>query len=225
MRGGDVNTTSGHAYRQVRPAAWLLVIAVVIGISAKGFAQSSATQAEPCVAAATVSSAPHTGGAAVPPVETARATDPVGPFPLSALLPFPWASIDGIWTMKLPDGTSLYFSFEVQSDCNGRKILKVNTFDRTTYRLTGDGTGLALANDTMVRAAITTPSTQYMLYIRQFKQVVGKGQSRQVTVVTVRPFNGNETDDIHMVARKVSVLTLDQYVKHQQELARSRQIR
>ena len=56
MRGGDVNTTSGHAYRRVRPAAWLLVIAVVIGISAQGVDESNSksnsntkpTQAELC---------------------------------------------------------------------------------------------------------------------------------------------------------------------------------
>lgn len=223
MRGGDVNTTSEHAFRGVHTAAWLLVIAVVFSISVNGFSQSTAAQATPCVSVSALPS--FVGSTLVPPSETARVGDPVGPFPLSALLPFPWASIDGIWTMKLPDGTSLYFSFGVQSDCNGRKILKVSTFDRTTYRLTGEGTGLALTNDMMVRAAMTTPSMQYMLYIRQYKQPVGKGQSKQVTVVTVRPFNGNESNDIHMVARKVSVLTLEQYVKRQQELAHSRQIR
>lgn len=146
-----------------------------------------------------------------------RSTDPVGPFPLSAIVPFPWASIEGIWTMMLPDGTRRYFSFEVRSSCDGRRFVQVLGFDQQTYRVTAEGVGLGQTNDTMVRAVMTSTTSQYMVFIRQFKMPAGKATGKLSTVVTVRPFNGDETDDIHMIARKASPLTLEKFVEKQRE--------
>ena len=145
-----------------------------------------------------------------------RSTDPVGPFPLSAIVPFPWATIEGIWTMTLPDGTRRYFSFEVRSACDGRRFVQVLGFDQQTYRVNAEGIGLGQTNDTMVRAVMTSATSQYMVFIRQFKMPAGK-LSKLSTVVTVRPFNGDETDDIHMIARKASPLTLEKYIEKQRE--------
>jgi hypothetical protein len=129
-----------------------------------------------------------------PPVEL-RSTDPVGPFPLSALVPFPWTTIEGIWTMKIPDGTALYFSFEVATACDGRKVVKVTGFDQKSYRVTAEGVGIGLANDTMVRAVMTSATSQYMVFIRQFKLPAPKASTRTTgrisTVVTIRPFSGD----------------------------------
>lgn len=164
-----------------------------------------------------------------PPVEL-RSTDPVGPFPLSALVPFPWTTIEGIWTMKMPDGTSLYFSFEVGTACDGRKIVKVTGFDQKSYRVTAEGVGIGLANDTMVRAVMTSATTQFMVFIRQFKLPAPKAApsaprapGKISTVVTVRPFSGDETDDVHMIARKASTLTLTEYLTKQHEDQERRQ--
>ncbi len=155
---------------------------------------------------------PFVGGM---PGTEARSTDPVGPFPLSQLVPFPWATIEGIWTMVLPDGTPRYFSFEVRSSCDGRKFIQVVGFDQKTYRITAEGIGLGIGGDTMVRAVMTSTTSQYMAYIRQFR--VGKATTKISTVVTIRPFNGDETDDIHMIARKASSLTLQKYIDKQRE--------
>ena len=154
-----------------------------------------------------------------------RSTDPVGPFPLSALVPFSWASIDGIWSMKLPDGTALYLSLQVQADCDGRRFLKVVNFDQKSFRVESEGVGLALANDTTVRAVMTSSASQHMLFIRQYKVPVGKAGSKISTVVTIRPFNGSNNEDVHMIARKASSLTLDQYIQRQRDIEAERAAR
>lgn len=147
-----------------------------------------------------------------------RSTDPVGPFPLSALIPLSWNSIDGIWSMKLPDGTQVHLSLQVQADCDGRQFLKVVNFDQKSFRVQSEGIGLSQSNDTMVRAVMTSPSSQHMIFIRQYRVRTGKATSKISTVVTIRPFNGTSVDDLHMIARKASSLTLDQYIRWQQEV-------
>ena len=154
-----------------------------------------------------------------------RSGDPVGPFPLSALVPFPWATIEGIWTAKLPDGSSLQFSFDVQADCDGRKFIRVQGFDPKSYRVTAEGVGVAIANDMMVRAVMTSATSQYMVYIRQFKVPATKAviKSTIATVVTVRPFEGDALTDVHMMARKASNLTLPKYEQQQREIEEKHQ--
>jgi hypothetical protein len=152
-----------------------------------------------------------------------RSTDPVGPFPLSALIPLSWNSIDGIWSMKLPDGTQIHLSLQVQADCDGRRFLRVVNFDQKSFRIQSEGIGLTQSNDTMVRAVMTSQSSQHMIFIRQYKVPVGKAGSKVSTVVTIRPFNGSNADDLHLIARKASSLTLDQYIRRQQELQAQRE--
>lgn len=176
--------------------------------------------------AATIGSFESTDSAGSPssvPAAEFRVSDPVGPFPLSAIVPFSWTTIEGIWTMKLPDKTPVNFSFAVQPTCDGRKIVQVTGFDEQSYRVTADGVGLVLANDTMVRAVMTSMTSQYMVFIRQFRMPppktgrpgAAKPASKIATVVTLRPFSGSEADDVHMVARKTSALKLDQYLSKQ----------
>jgi hypothetical protein len=152
-----------------------------------------------------------------------RSTDPVGPFPLSALIPLSWNSIEGIWSMKLPDGSQIHLSLQVQADCDGRRFLRVVNFDQKSFRIQSEGIGLTQSNDTMVRAVMTSQSSQHMIFIRQYKVPVGKAGSKISTVVTIRPFNGSNADDLHMIARKASSLTLDQYIRRQQELQAQRE--
>lgn len=149
-----------------------------------------------------------------------RSTDPVGPFPLSALAPFPWASIDGIWTMKLPDGTKLHFSFEAHTACDGRKFVKILGFDQKSYRVTADGFGLEQQDARTVRAVMTSATSQYLVFVRQFKIPQGKMATKTSTVVTIRPFNGDWNNDVHMTARKASSLTLPEYLQRESERQR-----
>lgn len=199
--------------------------AVVAGASfiATSALAASNAEASPCslttITAPSISSVPYIR----PPVE-ARSTDPVGPFPLSAIVPFPWSTIQGIWTMKLPNGTSLFFSFEVAADCAGRKFVQVLGFDQKTYRVLAEGLGIATTNDTIVRAAMTSASSQYMVYIRQFKLPQGRATGKVSTVVTIRPFDGDVSNDVHMIARKASPLTLNDYVQQQRALEEKRAI-
>lgn len=148
-----------------------------------------------------------------------RSTDPVGPFPLAALVPFPWSTIQGIWTARLPNRTNLHFSFEVRTDCAGHKYVQVIGFDQKTYRVMAEGVGFGMANDTMIRAAMTSSGSQYMLYVRQFKNPAGRATGKVSTVVTIRPFDSEDPkNDVHMVARKASNLTLQAYIDQRREL-------
>jgi hypothetical protein len=186
-----------------------------------GHAASSPCAMLPAVGGLTTATSPSTSY----PIE-ARSTDPVGPFPLAAravLLPFPWATIEGIWTMKLPDGTTSHVSFDVQADCSGRKFIQILGFDQKTYRVTAEGVGIGASNDTIVRAAMTGTGAQYMVFVRQFKETPAKGQVRLSTVVTIRPFDGDSTNDVHMIARKASALTLPEYIQQQRDLEEKRQ--
>lgn len=142
-----------------------------------------------------------------------RSTDPVGPFPLSALIPISSESMVGIWAMIMPDGTKFHISLEAQADCNGRRFLKVISFDNQSLRVLAEGVGVVLANDTMIRAVMATANTQYMLYIRQYDVAGGKAGDRISTVVTVRPFDSSSEEDIHMIAKKVSSESLNHYIQ------------
>ncbi len=157
------------------------------------------------------------GDPAKPADQQVASVDPVGPFPLSTPLPFPWGSITGIWTLKAPpNGTHLNLSLEVLSDCDGRKFIEVIAFDAKTFEPVGRGVGLSQADDTLVRAVISSGPSSFMLYIRQFKASAKVGGS--ATVMTVRQFTGgapgvSEGADFHVVARKLSSMTLDAYAK------------
>lgn len=208
---------------------FVLTAAAVIGgslVTTRGDVVARAEATAGCASVPVLSTTPSYATApfvgTMPGVE-ARSGDPVGPFPLSQLVPFPWASIEGIWSMTLPDGTPRYFSFEVRASCDGRKFVHVVGFDQKTYRITAEGMGLGVGNDMMVRAVMTSATSQYMAYIRQFR--TGKSSVKTTTVVTIRPFNGDETDDIHMSARKASPLTLEKYIDKQREAESRRHTR
>lgn len=225
MGEGNLFITKGHSSVSIKAIA--LVLALLSPVAARAQASACVMMPElPLMAEAPqAAAAPASATEASAAMVELRSTDPVGPFPLSALVPFSWASIDGIWSMKLPDGTALYLSLQVQADCDGRRFLRVVNFDQKSYRVQSEGMGLALANDTTVRAVMTSPASQHMLFIRQYKVPVGKAGSKISTVVTIRPFNGSNNDDVHMIARKASSLTLDQYIQRQRDIEAERSAR
>ncbi len=202
----------------------LVSIAVTAGTAVvHSESQTAKAQASPCTIIPELPLQPSVPSYTSLGMIELRSTDPVGPFPLSALIPLSWTSIDGIWSMKLPDGAQVHLSLQVQADCDGRRFVKVVGFDQKSFRIQSEGIGLAQSNDTMVRAVMTSQSSQHMIFIRQYKVPVGKAGSKISTVVTIRPFNGTDADDLHMIARKASSLTLDQYIRRQQELQAQRE--
>lgn len=210
MREGNLNASSTFSLKVVMQT--LCTFAVALMVFGLTTTSSSAAPTLPCAAAPAVYPTSPASGA------SRLGTDPVGPFPLDALQPFPWASIEGIWTGSLPDGTQVYFSFEVKTDCQRKKLLEVLAFDQKSMRVTAEGTGLAASNDTMVRAAMTSGSVNYMVFIRQYKtKATPKVRARIVNVITIRPFNGTEADDIHLPIRKISTLSLPALIRQQQE--------
>ncbi len=210
MREGNLNASSTFSFKVVMQTLCTFAVALLVFDAA--MTSANAAPLLPCAAAPAVYPTSPTSSA------SRLGTDPVGPFPLDALQPFPWATIEGIWTGTLPDGTQMYFSFEVKTDCQSKKLLEVLAFDQKSMRVTAEGTGLTASNDTMVRAAMTSGSVNYMVFIRQFKTKVSpKVRARTVNVITIRPFNGTEADDIHLQIRRISTLSLPAMIRQQQE--------
>lgn len=152
-----------------------------------------------------------------------RGTDPIGPFPLAILAPFPWTDISGIWAGKLPDGRVVYWSLSVVSDCAGRKTLKVLSFDLSTLQATLQGFGLNLPNDQTVRAAVSSSTEQFEVYVRRLmvQRVVKSGRPPVniglQTVLTLRPFGSNGNQDVHIVINRQSSQSFEQYVQQIQK--------
>lgn len=74
--------------------------------------------------------------------------------PLDSALPFPWHSIEGIWKVENAKFSSL-FSFEVQHDCDQRKILTVLQLEPITRRVISKGIGFMNEETREVRAAMS----------------------------------------------------------------------
>lgn len=144
-------------------------------------------------------------------------TDPVGPFPLSTMVPFQWSSIEGVWRLEIPNGGgAVHFSFAVQSDCDHRKFLDIVWFNPQSGSLIGRGTGLA--NDDMtVKGGMSTVHRPIMIFVRQYR--ASNLSSEVTTVVTLRPFDGDGSTDLHLLAKKESTLTFDAFMLKQKEEA------
>jgi hypothetical protein len=130
---------------------------------------------------------------------------PEVPFPLDAQLPFPWGTIAGTWEARGP-GIDALFSFEVQADRNGRKILRVLHLEPATGKILAEGIGIGLDERNIVRAAMRGGCGAYMLYIGAFKNPKAT-QPKTVTVLTIRSFSGVEERDIQVIVRRVSNVT------------------
>lgn len=128
---------------------------------------------------------------------------PEVPFPLNAQLPFPWNTIEGVWEAKDNDINAL-FSFQVQNDSNNRKILKVIHLSPDGEQIIAEGTALAVDDKMIVRGAMTNGRDAYVLIIRAFRDKKGPRGARTATVLTLRPFNGAEKSETHVVVRKIS---------------------
>ena len=135
-----------------------------------------------------------------------EADGPEVPFPLDATIPFPWNKIEGVWQASTPQG-KLYFSFDVETDYNGRQLLHVTQLQGETSFVVSEGVGVSVPNDNLVRAAMAGHLVgNYMLYIGAYKNPKpALGMPKVVTVLTLRPFGAADAqNDIHYVVTKVS---------------------
>lgn len=143
----------------------------------------------------------------------ALSTDPVGPFPLAALVPFPWDNIDGIWKLKL-GGENLYFSLNGVPDCNGGKVLDVMWFDPENWREVSHGVGIANSDDAAIRAVLPTSIGAFKVLIGLFTTPTELDANKKTLYVYARPFDDREGFDVSMVATRESRLTFEQYKAH-----------
>lgn len=129
----------------------------------------------------------------------ARINGPEVPFPLSAALPFPWGTIEGVWEAKGPAMNAL-FSFEVQNDCDKRKVLRVLQLDPATREVMAEGTAIGVDQQRIVRAAMRGYSESYMLFVGAFNNKRGG----VINVLTMRAFAGSSESDFQVVVKKIS---------------------
>ncbi len=127
------------------------------------------------------------------------------PFPFGTEIPFPWRSMQGIWATQNHAMDAL-FSFQVQLDDSGVKVLRVIHLDRATRRVVGQGAGFANSEQKVVRAVMRAmDGTSYLIFVRVFKDLNKKSAaSHNSTVLTFRSLTLPDKEDQHMLLRKVS---------------------
>lgn len=128
------------------------------------------------------------------------------PFPFGTEIPFPWAAIEGTWEVRGRE-IDAYFSFQVQRDDVGAKVLKVTHIDKMTRRVFGEGAGFANPEQKIVRAVMRSDDFNYLIFVRVFRDTKAKTEARTATVLTIRYFGGVGTSDIreqHYILRRVS---------------------
>jgi hypothetical protein len=128
-----------------------------------------------------------------------RLTGPEVPFPLNTDLPFPWGTIEGVWEAKT-NNVDAMFSFEVQTDANNRKILRVLHVDPVSHKILAEGTGISIDERRIVRAAMSGGDAgNYMLFIGAYK----KAQGGTFNVLTIRSFVSSGNRDVQVIVRKI----------------------
>jgi hypothetical protein len=101
----------------------------------------------------------------------AKAGGQDSPFPLDFPLPFPWSSIEGMWSIESGDQEAL-FSFEVQNDCQNHQILKILEMDPRSGAVVARGIGNYISSTKQVYAIMGPTSGSadvYLLYVGLYK--------------------------------------------------------
>ena len=141
--------------------------------------------------------------------QRANASGPEVPFPLSALIPFPWASVEGVWKVA-GDETCGFYRFHVQSDNYGQRVLSVVQLDPVSKQVIAEGAGFEDVNIKMVRAVMHGQQGTYMLIVRAF-QTSSRSQHNPKTamVVSIHPmdaaYSPSETSpagEVHFILRR-----------------------
>ncbi|MCM2280492.1 MAG: hypothetical protein NDI61_01450 [Bdellovibrionaceae bacterium] len=126
------------------------------------------------------------------------------PFPFGTEIPFPWSSIEGTWEVRDRE-VDAYFSFQVQRNESGKKVLKVTHIDKMTRKVFGEGAGFANEDQKIVRAVMRAHDFNYLIFVRVFRDT--KAQTRTATVLTIRYLTNVGSSEIreqHYILRKVS---------------------
>lgn len=156
-------------------------------------------------------------GLSVPQVALAR--DPDVPFPLSAMLPFPWGTIEGMWETR-DNGMNAIFSFEIRGCDTGqsRKILKVVHIDPYSGQIIAEGIGITVDDTRIVRAAMSGAQGNYMLMIGAYENKDASRGPKKVTVLTIRSFDPLSEDLTQVVVRKFSNIPMRMQPSKQSKL-------
>jgi hypothetical protein len=133
-------------------------------------------------------------------VRFAHAGGSDNPFPLDYPLNFPWSAIEGIWQI-VDTNIDSTFSFEVQSDCQGRQILKVYQIDTESGVVIAEGTGYKPDNSFEVYAAMKGRGIEnYVLHIGAYKDKTSNPERRMV-ILRVFSFNTPNSEEDYEIAR------------------------
>jgi hypothetical protein len=125
---------------------------------------------------------------------------PEVPFPWSVTVPFPWSTIEGVW--QITNGSTVWFSFEVEVDSTARKILHVLQLDPSTHAVLAEGVGVASADNKIVRAVMAGKNGSYMVFIGAYKKT--RTSTDAYTVVTLRSLASAQAKDVSVTAQKIA---------------------
>ena len=129
--------------------------------------------------------------------------------PLDFPLPFPWNSIEGTWEVNNSKFSAL-FSFEVQTDCNNRQLLKVLQLDTKTKRIVARGIGYTNESQKQVMAAMspTVGNSSYMLTVGAFNDT-SKFPHKQVVALKVSSFADWDRQAFFRISKMTSSVERD----------------
>lgn len=137
------------------------------------------------------------------------------PWPWGAEQPFPWASIQGVWTLSGENSTpTSYFTFKVVNPKRaGAKQLLVHQMDAATCETIAQGVGIEVNN--VLRAQMTTtrhshsPGVTFRVSLRAFKEeispepVIGTHTSH-VMVLSITDLDRDPKKNLHMQIGKTA---------------------
>ena len=114
------------------------------------------------------------------------------PFPWGSELPFPWESIEGVWVAQSVGDTDpedyRVYSFEVISESDGERSLRVYELNPWTFEIIAHGLGSEF--DKIVRSVMITSAKDYTMVVRAFPMVEESastwGESDMVIALSVR---------------------------------------
>ena len=128
-----------------------------------------------------------------------RACDPEGPevpFPMSEQVPFPWISVEGVWSACDGDARSIY-GFEIKASPEGQRSLLIQQVDILTGAILAEGVGQLGINESVSAVMRGERTAPYVVVIRAYLDA-----SALKVVLTKRPLTKPDRGGKHYVLER-----------------------
>ncbi len=123
------------------------------------------------------------------------------PFPKSALIPFPWEKIEGIWQATV-DKMEGYFAFSIDRSSTQR-ALKVIYWNEARTQVIAEGIGYLSEDAKVIRAVMKGPEFNYLLSVGAYS-LKFSGISKTEMVTSLRPVRKTPATLSNFIIRRVN---------------------